>query len=468
MDDFFDDNEDGADIDELVSRFEQMAKGKDFFFFDTEEYEDLIDYFLMRNNLKKVKLVLKYALEQYPYDIRLRVKLAHYYLRNNRIDNAFDILRKAEDDAPENPDVLMAKALAFSTIRNHKKAIEEYGKALNCTDDHYPILLNMSHEYEMLEDYNSAIDCVVKILRMDPENTGALYELSYLITASMSFEKGVLIFNEFLDENPYSAVAWVNLGLVYFNLELFEKAVDALDFAIAIDPEYGEAYYHKAIALMSTDDFDTALELLLNSPAYHLDPDAVKLATAECYEKTGDIQNAISTYLELVGNESFKQAAYVGLSICYEHLNKLDTALTYARSAYEIQTDNTEAIFTLASLLQKLGYTEEAINVFKGVADDLTNDPDYFQEFAITYAADGRYEDALDVLNKALIFHAKNLEIIYQRIAYLLLCGKRSEAFEALLVNFLYTPLDSEILFEYGPALKNDMELLKFIEQLKN
>lgn len=468
MDDFFDDKDEGTDIDELVSHFEQMLKGKGFFFFDTEEFEDLIDYYFMRNNLKKARLVLQYALEQYPFDIRIRIKSAHLHLRNNRIEQAFEVLRKAEEDAPDNSDVFIAKAMAYSTLRNHRKAIEEYEKALKNTDDYYPVYLNMSHEYEMLEDYDNAIEYIVKILYLDPENIGALYELSYLITTSLNFEKGVVILNDFLDEYPYSSVAWTNLGLVYFNLELFEKAIDSLDFAIAIDPDYGEAYYHKAISLMSLENYQEALELLLASPAYNLEPEAITLALAECYEKTGDIKNAIEQYNELTETESFKQAAYIGLSVCYEHLNKTEAALMYARKANEIKSENPEALFTLASLLQRLGNNEEAIEVFKEINNEFNSDPEFFQEYAIAYASIFQYGEAIDILDNAMVFHPKNPEIMFQRTAYLFLNGRRKEAFDSLYICYLYYSFSMEALFDYAPTLKTDNEIISYLNQLKD
>ena len=51
--------------------FESMIKGETFTFFDVEDFELIIEYYLELDFKKKAKKALEIALEQYPIDLAL-------------------------------------------------------------------------------------------------------------------------------------------------------------------------------------------------------------------------------------------------------------------------------------------------------------------------------------------------------------------------------------------------------------
>ena len=48
----------------LVDRFEEMIQNDKQYFFDSEEFEDIIDYYIDKNNPKKSLQVIEYAIGQ--------------------------------------------------------------------------------------------------------------------------------------------------------------------------------------------------------------------------------------------------------------------------------------------------------------------------------------------------------------------------------------------------------------------
>lgn len=59
---------------ELARRFEQMVKDNEHYFFDLDEYEELIDYYLFNNEILQAESCIAIALEQYPGETRLLLK----------------------------------------------------------------------------------------------------------------------------------------------------------------------------------------------------------------------------------------------------------------------------------------------------------------------------------------------------------------------------------------------------------
>ena len=45
-----------------------------------------------------------------------------------------------------------------------------------------------------------------------------------------------------IDKNPYSAPYWFGLARCYFEQQLFDKAIEACDYAIVSDEEFADAY----------------------------------------------------------------------------------------------------------------------------------------------------------------------------------------------------------------------------------
>ena len=59
-------------------------------------------------------------------------------------------------------------------------------------------------------------------------------------------EKAIAMLNDMLDNAPYDLGAWHSLGEAYLANEDFQKALEAADFALAIDENDGQALLLKA------------------------------------------------------------------------------------------------------------------------------------------------------------------------------------------------------------------------------
>src|SRR5690606_8392282 len=86
--------------------------------------------------------------------------------------------------------------------------------------------------------FEDAIDYYRKSLAIDATIEEAIYDLSYCLEISEKQEEGIVIFQQILDQDPYSFHAWFCLGIVYMKLEDNAKARDAFEFAVAINDSF--------------------------------------------------------------------------------------------------------------------------------------------------------------------------------------------------------------------------------------
>ena len=130
----------------------------------------------------------------------------------------------------------------MSTILNFKQS-QEYEKALEILDELYEKnpnseiiiknLIDVLFSYglhlndELVQQYNEAAQCFKRILEIDQQNYRALY----------------------------------NLGITYFNLDMFDEALASYDEALKLKPDYEHVYYNKGLIFELSDRFNEALEL---------------------------------------------------------------------------------------------------------------------------------------------------------------------------------------------------------------
>ena len=85
MKDEFEDFEDHS-----ISKFESMLKTNSFLFFDSNEFEEIVVYYLEIGNVSLAKKAISLAIKQYPDSITLSLLHIEILLLNNEIEMAFN------------------------------------------------------------------------------------------------------------------------------------------------------------------------------------------------------------------------------------------------------------------------------------------------------------------------------------------------------------------------------------------
>src|SRR5690606_37926978 len=153
-----------------------------------------------------------------------------------RLNRALDVLDQIGRLEPFSEDVYLMRAGIHSQLRQHRKAIEQYTRALELAEDGLDdILLDLAFEHENIESYDEAIECLKRALVINPENEAVLYELAYCYELTDAFQAAVNYFRSFTDDHPYSFVGWYNLRNALARLERYDESNEALDLCITIE-----------------------------------------------------------------------------------------------------------------------------------------------------------------------------------------------------------------------------------------
>lgn len=89
----------------------------------------------------------------------------------------------------------------------------------------------------------------------------------------LEYEKAIKNFKRIIELDPHNYRAHYNLGIAYFNLELFEEALNACEIAIAIKPDYKHCHYNIGLIYEERENLEKAIEA--HQKALKIDPDFV-------------------------------------------------------------------------------------------------------------------------------------------------------------------------------------------------
>jgi tetratricopeptide (TPR) repeat protein len=114
-----------------LSKFESMLKTNNVLFFDSEEFENIINHYLENGKIALAKKAIKLGLEQHPTSINLKLFRVEIFIFENKLDKADEMLNRLHQLEPKNVEIFIQKANIFSKRDDHAKAIEIFEQALD-------------------------------------------------------------------------------------------------------------------------------------------------------------------------------------------------------------------------------------------------------------------------------------------------------------------------------------------------
>ena len=172
MEEFFEAFSDPESLD-LIRRYEKMLDDKEHVFFDVDEFEEIIDYFFIKNDMKMAMRAINEALDQHPNAPSVILKKAQLFIQTGKDAKALLLLKETEVLDTSDFDLFMLKGSLYSQLGKFEKAIAEYKRAVRECDELDEIYTSIAFEYENLGKYEKAIDFLILALERNPQNEAA-------------------------------------------------------------------------------------------------------------------------------------------------------------------------------------------------------------------------------------------------------------------------------------------------------
>ena len=121
---------------------------------------------------------------------------------------------------------------------------------------------------------------------------------------------------------------------------------------------------------------------------------------AKMQVETGDYENAVALYNDILKKYPDYAVAYYELGSLYYSLGEVGKAIEYSKKADQLSPGNIWYKLQLAELYERTHQTSELIKVRSEMLDLNSTKPEFYYELANAYTAAGRYKEAVAVFNR--------------------------------------------------------------------
>ncbi len=452
-------------IFDIVSLFEEMSQTEAVQFPTEESYYKLIDYFEVECQFNRALEVAEYALTQHPYSAGFHLRKAQLLLDSQHEELAMAALDEAEIHSPGNREISLLRSEILSSLELYDDALailEDLKQEAVDSREMSNIYLYESLVYENMKSHERRFYTLKAALLENPDNQVALKKMWFCTEISKKFDESVALHEKILEDHPFSALAWRNLGAAHAYFCDYEKAIVAYEYAFLIDENFEFAYMDCAEMCFEMQKYRKALQCY-QDVLERFEPDYyIFQRIGQCYQNLGNCVIAKTFFEKAIQLDNFNDEAFFHLAKCYSQEENWKKAIYFYVKAVRINDKQEEYFSGLASAYYQLGEYDKAGPFFKEAAEIAPELSQYWIQYASFLMEMDQKEKALQILDEAEEY-AVGTELLYCRVACLFALGERKEA-----LFLLGDALDEDFsmhdsLFQLLPKLEEDTDIQAII-----
>lgn len=466
----FDDQNISNEFKELIDRYQHMIVEDSALFFEEEEFEWIIEYFESRNELGNAMLAVSHAMLQYPYSETFLIKKAELLFEEKEIEQAMEMLDKASIYDASDLDIYLLRSEILVYQGEYNKAAETLKHSLQFAneDDKDEVYLSLAEVYESWEKFELVFQYLKKVLEINPFNEEALGRIWFCVDITEKYGESIDLHKSLIDIDPYSHMAWYNLGHAYFGSGLYEKACEAFEYVTLINEDFDMAYRDWGEALIRLDKPERAIEVLENALRFSDPYEEVYFALGICYEKTGKYNKARYYYRKAVHLDPYYHEAVYRIAENFRMEERYSEALNTYKKALKLNNGNIDYLAGFAEAAYKNGNVLEAANNYELIIKSQPSNIIHWTNLIRCRFELGDSGNVMRSIDEALISCGEKDELYYLKSACLYINGSKQAAIQALQKGMELNSENYKVLFQYAPVMSNDGDILTVIDQFKD
>ncbi|MEZ7513900.1 tetratricopeptide repeat protein [Flavobacterium frigidarium] len=450
-----------------LSKFESMLKTNKVLFFDSEEFEEIILHYLDMGKAALAKKALKLGLDQHPKSVGLKLVQVEMLVFDDKLDIAEKLLNELYAIEPNNEEIYIQKANIYSKRDQHEKAVEFLKIALTYTEDFADVYNLIGMEYLFMDKLEQAKESFIKCLEEDLEDQSALYNVVYCFEFLDQNLDAIAYLTKYIDKNPYSEIAWHQMGRLYYDLKDYENAIRAFDYATLIDDEFLGAFMEKAKAYERMKQYEEAIESYNRTIALDDATSYALLRIGKCHERLGNTALAIKYYNETVHEDPLLDKGWIAITDFYIRQKNFQKALFFVNKALAIDNQNRLYWKRYAKINKEMNFFEEAEFGFRKAVEFGDTELDTWLFWVNILQFLGEFDTAIQTLLQASEYFPEENEIEY-RLAGLYFMAQETTKAKFHLSNGLRLNFDNYIVLEdLFPVVWTNKVVRNYIEKYK-
>ncbi|MGC9331514.1 MAG: tetratricopeptide repeat protein [Bacteroidales bacterium] len=455
-----------SESEDLINNFESYLRHGYPSYFDVNELEILLDYYLNMDKNEQVYALLKLSDKLHPGTVGIKFRKAKYLFSKGKLDEAWKLLDEVESLEKSNAEIYLVKGMIHVINKKFTAAETMFKKAVDMAGDELEdMYYTIATTLETAAQYKSAISYFQAAYKLsggsDPE---LLYDLAYCYEKAGDYKKSTDYYKKYLNHNPFSESAWYNLAVNYHNKGKYHHAQEAFEYALTVKPDYSPAVLGSAENLMQLQDYKTAI-LYFKQYSKLAEPEADIIAeTGEAYYRLTDRKTAQHYYLLALDKNSGCSEAHYGLGLLKYDEGKYLESITHLKTALKYEAYNPDYWYSLAISYQKINFITEAEKAFKKALDLYPYNPEIWVSYADLAFSSGNVKHAIELLTEGESFNEDIARIKYRLAAYHLEVEDKKNAISYFSEALKLNADESNDFFSFYPKAVQFTELRSLLK----
>ncbi|HJU46227.1 MAG TPA: tetratricopeptide repeat protein, partial [Chitinophagaceae bacterium] len=361
------------------------------------------------------------------------------------------------------------KTDAYLALDQQEKAVELLESALQLFEgeERIEMLFELADVYDDYEEFDKIFDCLKLILEQEPTNEEALYKICFWTDFTGRNEEGIRLHEKIIDESPYNELAWFNLGAAYQGLKLYEKALDAYKYALAIDEKFDYAYRNMGDAYIRLRKYKEAIEVLEKVLELSRPEDVIYEAIGHCYDRLKNYAQARFYYRKASHLSPEDSKLCYKIACTYFNEEQWTQAVKHLEAAMQIHRLKPEYNLAMGECKMQLGNTKDAIQYFTNVVQQRPRNLSSWEALVRCLYLGGFYEEALVQVLSAIRHTDGKPLLIYYLAAIYFAQGKSKEASLQLENAIKLAPRLVKKFVELDPSFLRNQQIIDIIAKNK-
>jgi tetratricopeptide (TPR) repeat protein len=466
-DDFLDDEHDA--MDDLLARYEQVKRGEAAGMMDEEDFERVIEYYFQNSNEEQALLACDIARTYYPFSSTILLLRAEILTQSQKFGQALKMLDELDQYDQHNLDAVLLRSDILLSQMKHDQAATflESESPYFSGRDQAEILLELADVYDECEEFEAVFDTLKRVIKIDKRNEEALQKICFWAEFNDRLEESVELHTKLTDDDPYNALAWFNLGSAYQGLKLYEKAIDAYEFCVAIDDNFEFAYRNMADAYMRLKWYEKALEVLEKHLEIAKPEDVIFEAMGYCWEKQKDFRKARHYYRQASQLSPQDDGIFFKIGETYAREKQWEKAVKSYSVALHLNKENAAYCMAIGNCLMELDVKNEALVCYLNAVRLKPGNKSTWVALIRGLFIAGYYEDALTQISIARDHCGSKPDFDYYAAAVLIEMGKIKEAMIMLEGALKNSPTRIKVFTELNPEYLRRASVADLIAKYK-
>lgn len=453
-----------------LHRYEGMLRHGASCYFDVEEFELIIDYYLLeKGDLTKAMQAIEFADLQHPAVTEIELRRVEILAYEGKISDAILILNRLEK-TDNSMMIQLFKARTTTLQGKIKEGIRLFDKLLPdaCDDAEKLHILTMAADSLMRQhEYKKALRYLQLAYEELPMQSHILPSIAYCYMQNSDWDNALQFYNKSIDEDTHNPYLWNSLGEVYFSMQRYQDAIEAFDYALLLDEKVDAPYYNKVDALMELDCVDEAIEVLRAYIQQQPQEPEAYCRLGECLEHKSAFDEAKRCYEEAIGVDKLYAGAFYGLASVADERGDVNKAYDYLQRSVELEPENPEFWFALSQAQATRNEMLEAIRSLERVVDLDRYDYEAWMKMAEYNFVLYDIPEAIVVLERAFIVNFDVAQVAY-RLAALYYYERNMENCLLYLERGLKLDIETSVeFFDACPESQDEQEVMDLYKRYR-